>query len=415
MKNFKFLLRKTLIGCTTVGMIAGCTTPVTPDFTEMSANYAAILEQYQLNSILINIVRASNERPLSFLDIPSINGSGNVSTSPSLSGSLNGLVGALPGGITGLTSISPSLSLSFGNSFNFSQSSLDNATFLRGFLSPIPIETAKFFISDNLPREMMFSLVIASIEIKQADGKSTKYINNPLLPGYPEFKDQLYKLLSYGLTIDEVQEEPKKVTPHSFGSAPGFPQQGNPYSSYPPMGGYGGVGGFGGMGGMGGMYGQSEPRMKYKVCVDENKFANFVKQEFSPDIFCRASGASLNKKGSKAELILTVRSTHSVFEYLGQVVAAQNQAEPYMVTIPPSETTHPRKAGQANQYAILVVNKNATNGKTFASVKNLDGDIYSIPVENNGYSPMVIRIISQLLSLNKIPGSIPSSPGILLR
>ena len=205
------------------------------------------------------------------------------------------------------------------------------------------------------------------------------------------------------------------MTPHSIGSVHGFPQQGNPYSSYPPMGGYGGVGGFGGMGGMGGMYGQSEPRMKYKVCVDENKFANFVKQEFSPDIFCRASGESLAKKGSKAELILTVRSTHSVFEFLGQVVAAQNQAEPYMVTIPPSETTHPRKAGQANQYAILVVNKNATNGKTFASVKNLDGDIYSIPVENNGYSPMVIRIISQLLSLNKIPGSIPSSPGILLR
>ena len=52
--------------------VGGCTTPVTPDFTEMSANYAGILEQYQLNSILINIVRASNERPLSFLDIPSI-------------------------------------------------------------------------------------------------------------------------------------------------------------------------------------------------------------------------------------------------------------------------------------------------------------------------------------------------------
>lgn len=118
--------------------VGGCTTPVTPDFTEMSANYAGILEQYQLNSILINIVRASNERPLSFLDIPSINGSGSVTTSPSISGSMNGFIGGLAGGPAGIASISPSLNLSFGNSFNFSQSSLDNATFLRGFFIANP-------------------------------------------------------------------------------------------------------------------------------------------------------------------------------------------------------------------------------------------------------------------------------------
>ena len=422
-------LRKFLLGCSAVGVLTSCTTPVTPDFTEMSANYASILEQYQLNSILINIIRASSERPLSFLDIPSINGSGNVTTSPSLNASLNGLIGGVAGGVTGINSISPSLSLSFGNSFNFSQSSLDNATFLRGFLSPIPVETAKFFISDNLPREVMFSLVIAAIEIKQPDGKSVKYINNPLLPEYPEFKAELYKLLSYGLTVDQVQEEAAKPPMPPARSSPGGripppPMPGGGYnSSFPGMGSpYGGMGGgYGGMGGMGGgfgggsMYGQPYPHTQYKVCVDENKFANFVKQEFSPGIFCRASAESSNKKGSKAELILTMRSTHSVFEFLGQVVAAQNQAVPYMVTLPPSDTTRPRKAGQENQYALLVVNKNLGNTKSFASVKNLDGDIYSVPAENNGYSPMVIRIISQLLSLNKIPGSIPSSPGILLR
>ena len=413
MNKIIYLIKRALLGISVLGILTSCTTPVTPDFTEMSANYAGILEQYQLNSILINIIRASSERPLSFLDIPSINGSGNVTTTPSLNASLNGLIGGVAGGVTGINSISPGLSLSFGNSFNFSQSSLDNATFLRGFLSPIPVETAKFFISDNLPREVMFSLVIAAIEIKQADGKSVKYINNPLLPDYPEFKAELYKLLSYGLTVDQVQDEPKKATPHSNGVEPRFPQPGNPFPSYPGMGGYGGMGG--GYGGVGGMYGQSQPQAHYKVCVDENKFANFVKQEFSPGIFCRASAGSSNKKGSKAELILTIRSTHSVFEFLGQVVAAQNQAVPYIVTLPPSDSTRPRKAGQENQYALLVVRKNDPSSKSFASIKNLDGDIYSIPSESNGYSAMVIRIISQLLSLNKIPGSIPSSPGILLR
>ena len=171
------------------------------------------------------------------------------------------------------------------------------------------------------------------------------------------------------------------------------------------MGGYGG----------GGMYGQSQPQTQYKVCVDENKFANFVKEEFSPDIFCKSNAVASKKKGSKAELILTVRSTNSVFEFLGQVVAAQNQAKPYMVTLPPSESTYARKVGQENQYALLVVRKNDSSSKSFASVKNLDGNTYSIPSEGNGYSPMVVKIISSLLSLNKIPGSIPTSPGILLR
>ena len=391
-------------------VVGGCTTPVTPDFTEMSANYAGILEQYQLNSILINIVRASNERPLSFLDIPSINGSGSVTTNPSISGSMNGLIGGLAGGPAGIASISPSLSLSFGNSFNFSQSSLDNATFLRGFLSQIPIETAKFFISDNLPREVMFSLIISSIEIKRADGKSVKYMNNPLLPEYPAFQAELYRLLSYGLTVDQVQDEPKKLNQPPLGGMPNY-QQPNPFSSYPGMAGYGGISGYGGVG----MYGQPQPHAQYKICVDENKFANFVKEEFSPDIFCKSNASSAKKKSSKAQLILTIRSTNSVFEFLGQVVAAQNQVKPYMVTLPPSESTYARKLGEDNQYALLVVRKNDTGSKSFASVKNLDGNTYSIPSEGNGYSPMVIKIISSLLSLNKIPGSIPTSPGILLR
>lgn len=399
----------------TVIALNGCTSPVTPDFTEMSANYASILEQYQLNSILINIIRASSERPLSFLDIPSINGSGNISTSPSLSGSLNGFVGALPGGVSGLTSISPSLSLSFGNSFNFSQSSLDNATFLRGFLSPISIETAKFFISDNLPRELMFSLVISSIEINHADGKSDKFINNPLLPEYPKFQAELYKLLSYGLTIDQVQKETPKPGPE-FGRAGKFASQNEPFNPYASPGGFGGMGGYPGMGGYGGgSFGQPQSQYQYKVCVDENKFANFVKQEFSPNIFCKAPLTEASMKSKKSELIINLRSTNNIFEYLGQVVAAQNQATPYLLTLPPSESTPSRKQGEKNQYALLVVNKNITNTKTFASVKSLDGDTFSIPSDDNGYSPMVIKIISQLLSLNKIPGSIPSSPGILLR
>ncbi len=400
-------IRKISLSFFSLLILGGCTKPLTPDFTEMSANYANILEQYQINSILINVVRASNDRPLSFLDIPSINGSGNVSNAPSISGSMNGFVGGFAGGLAGITSLSPSLSLTFGNSFNFSQSSLDNSTFLRGFLSQIPIETAKFFISDNLPRELMFSLLISSIEIKNPNGKSTKYINNPLLPDYPAFQAELYKLLSYGLTIDQIEKEPKNSNP--------LPMPSNPDPPYGHFSRFNEFGGNNNFLNFGNPFLASHNQIQYKICVDENKFSNFVKEEFSPNIFCKSNQLSPDKKSIKSELILMMRSTNNVFEYLGQVVTAQNSSKPFMVTLPPTDSTYKRKEGQDNQYALLVVKKNDGSGKNFASVKSLDGDIYSIPSENNGYSSLVIKIISSLLSLNKIPGSIPTSPGILLR
>jgi hypothetical protein len=46
---------------------------------------------------------------------------------------------------------------------------------------------------------------------------------------------------------------------------------------------------------------------------------------------------------------------------------------------------------------------------------NYQGETYSIPMENNGYSPLVINILSQLVNLNKGVGSIPASPAVLIK
>jgi hypothetical protein len=52
--------------------------------------------------------------------------------------------------------------------------------------------------------------------------------------------------------------------------------------------------------------------------------------------------------------------------------------------------------------------------KSIATVE-YDGDSYIIPAENNGYSALVIDVLSQFLNLNKIPGSIPASPSVLVK
>jgi hypothetical protein len=51
----------------------------------MSRKYAIILEQYQIDMIFTNIVRSSLDRPLSFLDMPNITGTGSVEVLPAVS------------------------------------------------------------------------------------------------------------------------------------------------------------------------------------------------------------------------------------------------------------------------------------------------------------------------------------------
>ena len=80
-----------------------------------------------------------------------------------------------------------------------------------------------------------------------------------------------------------------------------------------------------------------------------------------------------------------------------------------------SATTFNSNTSKSNEYALFVVNKNQSTPRPFSSIEGLDGNLYSIPSENNGYSPLAIKLLSQFMSLQKIPGSIPASPSVLLK
>jgi hypothetical protein len=61
------------------------------------------------------------------------------------------------------------------------------------------------------------------------------------------------------------------------------------------------------------------------------------------------------------------------------------------------------------------VNKDKQGAKPFASATSLYGGQYFIPGENIGYSASTIKLLAQFMTLQKIPGSIPSSPAVLLK
>jgi hypothetical protein len=401
--------------------LTGCGSTLAPDFGEMSEKYANILEQYQINMLFVNILRASENRPVSFLDMPSINGSGSITTTPTASALFSG--GIIPGSASylpiqgGLSTFTPGVTLSVGNNFNFSQSSLDNAVFWKGFLSELPIETVVYFEHSHIPKEVLLSLVMDEIQIIQPDGKMNRFINDPLRPDHAEFQRHLYRLIELGIGVYKVNTSSKL---------------GGPLDPQQLKAKFGGEHSLQFLKTAGIVLEQVGDRSKllfqpvhvseqYKICIQKNEFENYVIAEYGNNIFCKTTlGESVltpaADKKNQPQLTLRIRSTNNIFEYLGKVVKAQLRSnDPYMVTLPVTAGTFNPKNGQSNQYALLVVNKDKTTLKPFASATSLFGGKYFIPGENIGYSADTIKLLAQFMTLQKIPGSIPSSPAVLLK
>jgi len=415
MTNYSTPIRLITSGLFSLLFLAGCTTPMTPDFSAMSKKYANILEQYQIDMIFTNIIRSSLDRPLSFLDMPNITGTGSIVTMPSVSTSFLGMGSMyVPTNLNGaLASVAPSLSMQVGNSFNFSQASLDNSLFWKSFLAPIDLQTSQYFIHNHIPKELIFSLILDEIIITSPDGKQKKLFNNPLRPEHPAFQKELYQLITYGLSVqyafnavDEGSPMTEKELEKKFGANPKqvLSQNGmelKQVASSPVI-----------------RYQIVKLQPVYKLCIQQNEFMNFVKQQYGSNILCKVSSATqaaTQNKTREPTLNFSLRSTKNIYDYLGQVVHAQLANPPYLVTLPASDGTFVKKPAESNRFALLVVNRRI-DGKTFASMEGLEEDnTYSIPRENNGYSTLVINLLSQFQVLAKAPGSIPSSPAVLIK
>lgn len=401
-------------------LLGGCSSALTPDFSDMSAKYANSLEQYQINMIFQNILRASENRPVSFLDMPTINGSGSIGVTPSVNALFSG--GAIPYNANynviqgGLSYAVPSTSLTLNNTFNFTQSSLDNAVFWKSYLNELPRETVKYFSHNHIPKEVILSLAIDEFEILHAGEKPKILINNPLRSDHPQFQQFLYRLINDGLTAELIDTSLKlgppltieKITPR-FGdkaflvfketnvSLKQLDHNQNPL--YQPI----------------------QISSKYKLCMNSDKYANYLPvKKYGETLFCEETNEEVLARASAAKkrqptLIIRIRSTNNIFEYLGQVIRAQHAQTPYLVTLPETPSTFNSNQGNENRNALFVVQKGNSSAKSFASIEGLDGTIYSIPSTNNGYSTLSIKVLSQLMSLQKIPGSIPASPSVLLK
>lgn len=422
-----------LLGLFCIATLTSCSS-VSPDFSDMSQTYQKAIEKYQNNNLLLNVVRSSKSMPLSFLDIPNVIGTGSISETAGLSGlfisaqpsSLGGLFSAA-GATVGASSLSPSLGLSLGRSFNFTQSSLQNAQFEKEFLSTIPVETIHFFAKNHIPRELVFSLTVAGIEVQTPDGNATVLYNNPTSADFPKFQAYLRRLIDYGLSTEILSVDTpmgpamdvKKLGPAIAGTILEYVRAKKaeqvdfkPVSDKTPD-----------------MYQFSQQSKVARICFLPTKNTKEVIEEFGESMFCQnplgtkqqkketlGVTGTLNPNISKTSLAFQIRSNRDIYQYLGQALLAQQQQNPRMTYLQtPTMSQLGQKQPEDLMVPLIVINKNPPFGSKSLAFIEYDGDIYSIPSENNGYSAMVVDVLSQFLNLNKIPGSIPASPAVLVK
>ncbi len=122
-------------------------------------------------SIFLNIVRASQDYPLSFVTVSNVTPTMTNTSSLGLPTFLFG-----PGFVSGSTNslFTPGRDVILGNTTasnttavgsNFNVSTQETSTFYQGFLKPIDLQTLDYFIRQGYPRELLFWLFTDSFQL----------------------------------------------------------------------------------------------------------------------------------------------------------------------------------------------------------------------------------------------------------
>lgn len=408
-----------------IAVLSGCAGLTnSTSFREMSSAYREVLEQYANDNVLLNIVRSSQSMPVSFLDMPSVMGSGGVSNSAQVGPSIYGVApgSSLAGFFTpaGGSGVSAGVSLAVNNSFNFTQSSLDNSSFMVSFLSDLkPGAIASLLNSQSATRDVLFSLAIESIEGQDAQGKTVaKFYNDPYSPKFIEFQRMLYNLVRAGISVEQTQTMMPVSAPMDA-EAVNRNLQGVATATSIPMTALvptklaGGRDGFQVM------------RMmppEARICLEQKAADEQLSFRLSQSAYCKSSKASsgaTDKSKPEVTLIIKLRSVRNVFEFLGALVNIQNGPEPRLVKVVDSGKLADNVTLEqilAQSKPLFVVNKGTTSGEPMLSV-TYQGVKYSVPKDegNATYTNQVLVMVSQMLTLTKVPGSIPVSPAVLIK
>jgi len=417
----------TLIAISILGLTSGCTSINSTSFSNMSAAYREVVESYSNDNILLNIVRSSKNMPLSFLDIPSVIGTGNVLSTAGLTSYQAGV----PSSALPPTSTTGNVGLTVNNGFTFTQASLDNAQFMQSFLKEIPLSVLGFKGTERLlPRAVSYTLLIESIELRSNNSIVHRYSNDPLDPNYQDFQNLLYLLIEAGLTVENklvktplgppLEEKLLTKSLESWGSTT-VDNLAKGIISFEKVNVRNKD-----------AYQLVRNDFRPRVCVNEVRAKELLGNLLSSEAYCTDSPkypktdinfpniiqtfTKFYPKAKNMGLVIGIRSPGNVFDYLGAVLNAQlmNDGSKMVMIKPSTSVFDSYNERYKNAQPLFKIYRNQSVTNPVATVK-YKGLTYSIADDDDSYSKDVMEFMSTLVTVAKIPGAIPPSPAVIVR
>lgn len=321
--------------------------------------------------------------------------------------------------------------MTVNNGFTFTQSSLDNNTFMMSFLKDIPIDVIEIKGTERLrPKLVEYMLLVESIELQNKDGsEEVRMINDPMDPTHPEFQQMLIMLIKSGLKIDKRVVKIPISAPMSESNFAAYSKSwGDSIVNHIVNGSLivdksthkGQT-----------LYQLVKINRNSQFCINKHLADKFFGPIFNETIYCQSSPKNefvhenpegklvLNKSNRKdlkdLNLVLNIRSVGNIFDYLGSVMLLDSQESGKSIMIPPTSTLlQSYYPGYQVAMPLFRVYQNAPEIKATTSV-TYKGNTYSIAENDGSYSKIVMEYLSTLLSITKIPGAIPASPAVLVR
>jgi hypothetical protein len=362
-------------------LVAGCA--ITDHFDGRADTYDTASEQARDRMILTNIVRASKAEPLAFQTLGQINGSNTSSVQVGLPSLLLGpsapagtaaryldkqiVFGANPGAAGFMANGTTN---SGSTSFNVTPS--ETQDFYQGLLEPVEPQTLALFKEQGVADEILFYLFTQQVvEEREGSGREIEFVNDRLDPSYEGFHHYVELAMRYGLSAEPTpgarpgkSAKAAKMDAKNSGDATAAPVMdwrlcfnrkawapGTPYADNHPL------------------------------CGSKEKMAN-------PRTVTFRDG-----KGQKVTARVSPRSTFSIFQYLGRLLAAGDEGQIQLLT------DQARGHAPLEDDTLFSVTAGAApnGGGCFLTVDH--GGTYCVP-DSALNTKRILGLLVQLLALN---------------
>jgi hypothetical protein len=441
--------------------------PVDPRYDTVNRS----LSKARNESILLNILRAAHEWPLSFTTVPQVNPGMTNETTVGLPNFLLGpsyrapqVAGVAASGYS-LPSSSPMRDVIFGNNTlsnrtqvtsSFSVSSLETGTFYNGLLSPVSLHDLNYFIRQGYSRELLFWLFADTVEVFFGNQVIGFQYNPPDDYGCPEREPRrrCFREFVEIATITGLSVEAKTMRPGSGGGGSAKGGGGGDSSAADgvvtegasnPKGGGGGGGGGEPKKSSGG--GGSGPKTEYSrfcfdpVLADRGRRAmnperlRIVRAEyldaFKPSPICGSpwtpgqteeeSTDTLQFNVGPLRFKILTRSTNSIYQFLGKVLKEEIRAkedalrEEFVVGayLPPGRLDErlPLLSTTRDDPKLLTIVPAGAQEPCFVHTWFIDGD-WCVPERGASNTKRIFSLLAELLALKTQAADLAITPAV---